>query len=71
MVVVIEGIEKLEKECLICIGLWSGLQGGSLDNILDIKLSKNWSNTLGRSSISGNARGDIVEFKYCFAIIKV
>ena len=29
----------------------SGLQGGSLDSILDILLSKNWSNILGRSSI--------------------
>ena len=29
----------------------SGLQGGSLDSILDIFLSKNWSNTLRRSSI--------------------
>ena len=38
------------------LGVGAGLQGGSLDSILDILLSKNWSNTLGRSSIlvSGN-----------------
>ena len=46
MMVVIEGIEKLEKECLVCVGVGSGLQGGSLDSIVDILLSKNWSKTL-------------------------
>ena len=41
MMVIIEGIEKLEKEYLICVGVESGLQGGSLDSVLDILLSKN------------------------------
>ena len=57
IMVIIEGeIEKLEKEYLICIAVGSDLQGESLDSILDILLLKNWSNTLGRSSIfvSGN-----------------
>ena len=41
----------IEKEYLICVGVGSGLQGGSLNSILGILLSKNWSNKLGRSSV--------------------
>ena len=39
--VIIEGIEKLEKEysIYIYVGIGSGLKGGSLDSILDILLS--------------------------------
>ena len=41
MMLIIEGIEKIEIEYLICVGIGSGLQDGSLDIILDILLSKN------------------------------
>ena len=38
MMVIIDGIKKLERKYLICVGIGFDLQGGNLDIILDILL---------------------------------